>query len=72
MIKIIIKTGNDAFSENYEGEVARILREIADNIEEGYSRESFNDINGNKVCMVDYDAVEGDSKKLKIKKYYKW
>lgn len=54
MVKITIKTGNDAFLKNYEGEVSRILREIADKIEEGYWKESFNDINGNKVCTVEY------------------
>ncbi|MDD2496182.1 MAG: hypothetical protein PHE29_13450 [Tissierellia bacterium] len=55
MVKITMKTDNAAFSDDYEGEVARILREIADNIEEGNFILSARDINGNTVCKIEYE-----------------
>jgi hypothetical protein len=54
MININIKTDNSAFGDsNYGAEVARILKQIAKDIEvTGGSRGSYQDINGNTVCKV--------------------
>ena len=53
MITIKIKTDNDAFVVDRNGEIARILNEIADDyIHNGYPQSTYNDINGNKVCTV--------------------
>lgn len=55
MLKLEIKTGNAAFSEDdvltYEGryEVARLLRKISVQIEQGDNDGVIMDINGNKV-----------------------
>lgn len=55
MLKIEIKTGGAAFSEDdvltYEGryEVARLLRKISVQIEQGDNDGVIMDINGNKV-----------------------
>jgi len=54
MIKIEIKTGNAAFEEDKNYEIARILRELADKLEAGREPESINDYNGNPVCKVKY------------------
>ncbi len=55
MIKITLKTDNAAFEENYNEEVARILREIADNIENGNYVIFARDINENKVATIEYE-----------------
>jgi hypothetical protein len=53
MITITIKTDNSAFEENAGAEIARILRDIADDFSRnGYAEENYRDINGNKVCTV--------------------
>lgn len=55
MLKLEIKTGGAAFSEDdvltYEGryEVARLLRKISAQIEQGVDDGVIMDINGNKV-----------------------
>ena len=54
MIKVILKTGNAAFeAENYGPEVARILRDLADQFEVSSADDlqdiNLRDINGNKV-----------------------
>lgn len=49
-IKININTDNDAFL--FRGELTRILNQVAEKFEDGYSDFSINDINGNKVCEV--------------------
>ena len=51
MFKVTIDTGNDAFMDgNREAEIARILRKLADVIEEfGTSTGRVYDINGNTV-----------------------
>lgn len=58
MFKIEIKTGNAAFADPHTGEysewhenygVARILREIADKIENGKREGKVMDYNGNSV-----------------------
>ena len=48
MAKIEFKTKSAAF-EDKKYEIARILREIADDIESGRTRGTVMDINGNKV-----------------------
>lgn len=58
MLKIEIKTGGAAFmNENGEfdayfgsKEIKRILSEVVDDIQNGYTEGSAMDINGNKVC----------------------
>ena len=53
MIKITIKTDNQAFEdENYAEEVSRILNRIAKDFVTNGVKESYNDINGNKVAQV--------------------
>lgn len=61
-----IETDNAAFDENHGEEVARILREIADNLNfgnvfglDGTAR----DINGNTVGEWTLDARENDADK---------
>jgi hypothetical protein len=58
-ITITINTVNSAFVDedgNYEPyELARILRNFADNIETGFRRDSLQDINGNTVGTVEYE-----------------
>ncbi len=51
--KLKINTSNAAFTEDGndgKNEIARILREIADNLEAGFDCGDARDINGNKVC----------------------
>jgi len=48
MFKLTIKMDNAAF-EDREGEVARILREIANKVEAGYWSGTARDYNGNDV-----------------------
>lgn len=56
MIRIQLDTGNAAFSDgNRDAEVARILREAADRIENGGDDFSLYDYNGNKVGSVTTD-----------------
>lgn len=58
MLKIEIKTGgaafmneDDEFDAYYGGEeIKRILQEVVDDIQNGYTEGSAMDINGNKVC----------------------
>ena len=54
MITIKIETDNAAFTDDAGQEVARILRDIADDYaSNGYAKETYNDINGNKVATVE-------------------
>lgn len=55
-MKITIKmdTENDAFQENTFAEVARILKEAADNIKVGAWPETLRDHNGNRVGEIYY------------------
>lgn len=56
MITIVIKTSNAAFEgDNLNYEVARILRKIADDVEEARMRTRYNDINGNQAVTIQYD-----------------
>lgn len=49
MLKIQIETDNAAFEDEKSLECGRILREIADKMEEGYIHGPCLDYNGNKV-----------------------
>jgi DNA-directed RNA polymerase specialized sigma54-like protein len=53
-ITITIKTENAAFQDgNLSHELARILQKIVSDLENnGFFQQSYNDINGNKVCEV--------------------
>jgi len=54
MFKITIDTENEAFSDsNYPLEIARILKEIARDLEDDRSKYSYQDVNGNTVCKID-------------------
>lgn len=48
-VRITIKTDNDAFVESPTGEIARILRKLAQDIETDGGFGPVMDINGNKV-----------------------
>jgi len=55
MIKIKIDTGNSAFDgDQRDYEIARILRQMADDIEECHAFGIIRDINGNIVGTVEY------------------
>jgi hypothetical protein len=57
---IKIETGNAAFEDYPELEIARLLREIADNAERGYSLNvSIYDHNGNRVGNCEMVAGDG-------------
>lgn len=53
-IKIEIETVNSAFEGAEFNEVARILRELADNLDRYNEVQSLRDINGNKTGKVEY------------------
>lgn len=53
-IQITINTNNDAFEDNKHGEVARLLRKIADDLEHrSFAPVHIMDINGNKVGTIE-------------------
>ena len=52
MITIEINGGGAAFEEQPRAEVARILRELAIDIELGVDRTTLRDVNGNKCGTV--------------------
>lgn len=54
-IHIKIKTTNAAFEEDALYEVARILKELSTDFERGREPSTKNDINGNKVCFIEYE-----------------
>ena len=57
MLTVKIKTGNAAFEDgNLETELARILRQLADKIENGYTEGKLMDINGNSVGTYELEA----------------
>lgn len=49
MFKVEIETGNAAFEDDRNMELARILRQIAERLENGEDAGRVLDINGNKV-----------------------
>ena len=55
MITVTIETSNEAFYEDgLDSEVARILRYLAKDIEQGYKPTKLKDYNGNTVGSVEY------------------
>lgn len=61
MITIKLKTDSSTFQANLgygDVEVARILREIADNLEQGITKKTILDINGNSVCNISYTGKD--------------
>lgn len=54
-MRINIKTDNEAFEADWRGEIARILRDLADRIESGRNPKAIHDFNGNKVGFVSYE-----------------
>ncbi len=56
MVTITIKTGNAAFEgDNMNYEIARILRNLAEKIENDNMPSKLMDINGNKVGTIEID-----------------
>lgn len=56
-----INVGNAAFQESPDGEVVRILRKLADQLESGHGYSSdIRDLNGNKVGKVGFDDKGGE------------
>ena len=53
---ITVEMDNAAFEDDPAGELARILRETAHKIEEGYNAGQCRDINGNQVG--NFDIIE--------------
>ena len=49
MFKMEFKTGNAAFEDYAEQEISRILKEIADKVENGSTGGKVRDINGNTI-----------------------
>ena len=49
MFKLKFSTDNAAFADNGVHEVANILKEVAEKIEQGYTAFTVSDSNGNKV-----------------------
>lgn len=50
MLKLAIETTNDAFSGGWAAtECARILRDLAERIENGATQGKLHDVNGNRV-----------------------
>lgn len=58
MFKLKFKTDNAAFDEDGAAEVANILKEVADKIEQGYTAFTVNDSNGNKVGNCEFSSGE--------------
>lgn len=59
--KLEITCDNAAFGENEQDrgeEVARILREVARQVDEGYLKGILYDYNGNRVGTADFDEEE--------------
>ncbi|USN14482.1 hypothetical protein PAPPERLAPAPP_01130 [Brevundimonas phage vB_BpoS-Papperlapapp] len=57
MFKLEIDTGNAAFDDDAKpGELARILRDLADKIENGADMGAVRDVNGNRVGRFDVNA----------------
>lgn len=58
LFTIHIECDNDSFAEDKGEEVARILREVAMKIEDGYTTCYLNDSNGNSVGMAEFKYGE--------------
>lgn len=61
MFKLEMETDNAAFEGgHFHLEIARILREVAKDLEMGLVNGRYNDVNGNTVCETDLtDGTEG-------------
>jgi hypothetical protein len=46
---VTLTCDNDAFADDLRGETARILRRLADSVENGYDAGNLADVNGNTV-----------------------
>jgi hypothetical protein len=57
-VRINIETGNAAFEDQTATEIARILRKLADDFENGVMRTSLRDINGNLCGEVQIVEAE--------------
>lgn len=55
-LKLTIKTGNAAMLDAEE--VARVLKEVADEISQGYTGGGIADYNGNTVGSYTYDSED--------------
>ncbi len=55
-----IETDNDAFREDDTAEIARLLREAADKLEEGQTARGVKDLNGNRVGQWEYTPSDLD------------
>ena len=56
--RVLIKTDNAAFEDARYSETARILREVADRLEDGGDAGNVRDINGNPVGHFGFDSDE--------------
>ena len=54
-VMIEIETENAAFADDWNGEVARILKAMAKDIENGGTKIKFQDSNGNSVATIKLD-----------------
>jgi hypothetical protein len=54
-VTITLDTQNAAFDAGVEKEITRILRKLANDIEQGHEKTVLQDINGNKVGTVEYE-----------------
>jgi hypothetical protein len=61
MFEMKFETGNAAFADDDgPGEVARLLRKAADQVENGYTRARLIDVNGNTVGLWDWEVAAAD------------
>ncbi len=58
--RLDIETGNDSFADQPELEIARLLRQSAENVEAGALCENLSDLNGNPVGFWRLD-MEADA-----------
>ena len=61
MLKLEIDTDNNAFAEDCQGEVVRLLRKVASRIERGELACAIRDINGNVCGMFTLALPEEES-----------
>lgn len=59
---VSIELGNAAFAEDWQAELARILRKAADEVEQGQEVTSLRDANGNKVGSLRVHVYNGGSR----------
>lgn len=54
-ITITIETTNAVFEDNFDGEVARLLKGLSEQFAQGNQPTRGNDLNGNKVLTIKYE-----------------